>query len=127
MDCSPPGSSVHGILQARILEWAAISFSLFRYNSPMTQFIYLKSICHRVTTTTINFRQMLSLPKETTSPSAVIPYFLHSLQSLTTTHLFSVSNHLPFLGISPKQKHALYCPFFHSLADDTWVVSNLGT
>ena len=24
--CSPPGSSVHGILQARILEWAAISF-----------------------------------------------------------------------------------------------------
>ena len=27
MDCSPPGSSVHGILQARILEWVAISLS----------------------------------------------------------------------------------------------------
>ena len=27
MDCRPPGSSVHGILQARILEWVAISFS----------------------------------------------------------------------------------------------------
>ena len=27
MDWSPPGSSVHGILQARILEWAAIPFS----------------------------------------------------------------------------------------------------
>ena len=27
MDCSPPGSSVHGILQARIPEWAAIPFS----------------------------------------------------------------------------------------------------
>ena len=27
MDDSPPGSSVHGILQARILEWVAISFS----------------------------------------------------------------------------------------------------
>ena len=27
VDCSPPGSSVHGILQARILEWVAISFS----------------------------------------------------------------------------------------------------
>jgi len=25
MDCNPPGSSVHGISQARILEWAAIS------------------------------------------------------------------------------------------------------
>ena len=27
MDCSPPGSSVHGILQASILEWVAIHFS----------------------------------------------------------------------------------------------------
>ena len=27
MNCCPPGSSVHGILQARILEWVAISFS----------------------------------------------------------------------------------------------------
>ena len=27
MDCSPPGSSVHGISQARILKWVAISFS----------------------------------------------------------------------------------------------------
>ena len=26
VDCSPPGSSVHGIIQARILEWVAISF-----------------------------------------------------------------------------------------------------
>ena len=28
MDCNPPGSSVHGILQARILEWVAISLQL---------------------------------------------------------------------------------------------------
>ena len=27
VDCSPPGSSVRGILQARILEWVAVSFS----------------------------------------------------------------------------------------------------
>ena len=27
MDCSLPGSSVHGILQARVLEWVATSFS----------------------------------------------------------------------------------------------------
>ena len=27
MDCSPPGSAVHGISQARILEWAVTSFS----------------------------------------------------------------------------------------------------
>ena len=28
MDCSPPGSSVHGIFQARVLEWGAIVFSM---------------------------------------------------------------------------------------------------
>ena len=27
MDCSPPGSSVHGIFQARVLEWGATAFS----------------------------------------------------------------------------------------------------
>ena len=27
MDCSPPGFSIHGILQARVLEWGAIAFS----------------------------------------------------------------------------------------------------
>ena len=27
MNCSPPGSSVHGIFQARVLEWGAIAFS----------------------------------------------------------------------------------------------------
>ena len=32
MDCSLPGSSVHGILQARILEWVAMPFS--RESSP---------------------------------------------------------------------------------------------
>ena len=31
VDCSPPGSSVNGILQARILEWVAISFSRGSY------------------------------------------------------------------------------------------------
>ena len=30
MDCSPPGSSVHGILQARVREWVAISLSVIK-------------------------------------------------------------------------------------------------
>ena len=29
MDCSVPGSSVHGIFQARVLEWGVIAFSVF--------------------------------------------------------------------------------------------------
>ena len=43
MDCSPPGCSVHGIFQARILEWVAIPFSLFIVVDmliPNSQFIY---------------------------------------------------------------------------------------
>ena len=28
MDCSPPGSSVHGVFQAKVLEWSAIAFSV---------------------------------------------------------------------------------------------------
>ena len=33
MDCSLPGSSIHGIFQARVLEWGAIAFSRANTNS----------------------------------------------------------------------------------------------
>ena len=39
MDCSPPGSSVHGIFQAKVLEWGAIAFS---GNVPLVSLIFLK-------------------------------------------------------------------------------------
>ena len=34
MDCSPPGSSVHGVFQARVLEWGAIRNSLICLEIP---------------------------------------------------------------------------------------------
>ena len=34
MDCDPPGSSVHGIFQARVLEWVAIAFSTQKPRGP---------------------------------------------------------------------------------------------
>ena len=34
MDCSPSGSSIHGIFQARVLEWGAIAFSEFSLRDP---------------------------------------------------------------------------------------------
>ena len=37
IDGSPPGSSVSGILQARTLEWVAISFSMWHYVLPEMQ------------------------------------------------------------------------------------------
>ena len=33
MDCSPPGSSIHGIFQARVLEWGAIAFSNYYWRT----------------------------------------------------------------------------------------------
>ena len=67
MDCSPPGSSIHGIFQAGILEWVTISYSrgifLIQGSNP--------SLLHLVC------RQMNSLP-------------LNQLGSLTSSSLFSI-------------------------------------
>ena len=41
MDCSLPGSSVHGIFQARVLEWGAIAFSDFIISASEYRFIGL--------------------------------------------------------------------------------------
>ena len=41
MDCSPPGSSVHGIFQARVLEWGAIAFSVPASPVPYSQLTFL--------------------------------------------------------------------------------------
>ena len=46
MDCSLPGSSVHGILQARILEWFAISFS--RGSSQPRDWTYISCIGRKI-------------------------------------------------------------------------------
>ena len=57
MDCSPPGSSVHGILQARILEWVAVSFS--RGTSRLrdrTQVSCIASRCFNLWATTLILR-----------------------------------------------------------------------
>ena len=43
MDCSPPGPSIHGILQARVLEWVAIAFSR-RMNKLVKKITILENI-----------------------------------------------------------------------------------
>ena len=55
MDCSLPGSSVHGIFPARVLEWVAIAFSLkpnyqpvifsFRTKLPYGKLIVWRNCC----------------------------------------------------------------------------------
>ena len=55
MDCSPPGSSLHGIFQARVLEWGSIAFSEYyteQYKikingAAFTVFIIIKMVCNK--------------------------------------------------------------------------------
>ena len=49
MDCSPPGSSVHGIFQARVLEWLAIAFSMTNLDS-ILKMSTLTKLIHRFNT-----------------------------------------------------------------------------
>jgi len=47
MDCSLPGSSVHGIFQARVLEWGAIAFSTVEYHpaTKMNKILLFATTC----------------------------------------------------------------------------------
>ena len=71
MDCTPPGSSVHGILQARILEWIAISFCR-RLSGPrdQTQVSCTAGRCFSIWTT-----REAQLPIQ--SFSAILTSFMH--------------------------------------------------
>ena len=73
IDCSLPGSSIHGIFQARVLEWVAIAFSAFYLGNALNlvtafQRIQLRSekytseeICHANATLTKSWRLIFSV------------------------------------------------------------------
>ena len=44
MDCSLPGSSVHGIFQTRVLEWGAITFSVHHYSVQFSRSVVSDSL-----------------------------------------------------------------------------------
>ena len=71
MDCSLPGSSVHGLLQAGILEWVAISFSR-ESSQPRDRTQVFRTAGRRFT-----IREMLNHPAFPGSPtSQVMMYYL---------------------------------------------------
>ena len=72
MDCSLPGSSIHGIFQARLLEWGAIAFSKI---TPIGLTYLINGSLYLLTT---------------------FVHFTHSLP-LATTNLFSVNSVFSFL------------------------------
>ena len=63
MDCSLPGSSVHGIDQARILEWVAISFSRrSSWSRDWTLVSHIVGRCFTVWATRIDVYSLKKLP-----------------------------------------------------------------
>ena len=92
IDCSPPGSSVHGILQARILEWVAIPFSRGSYQPRnWTQVSYTAGRFFTLWPTKQAPLYHLPTPKLAT----------HSINYLPTNHLYhlAVSNILVHIHI----------------------------
>ena len=93
MDCSPPGSSFHGILQVRILEWVAISFS--RGSSWPSDWTWVSRIAGRRLTawaTTcktfavicrIPFQSLVLLSRISLFQSTLLSLFSHSVTSDT--------------------------------------------
>ena len=76
MDCSPPGSSIHGIFQTRVLEWVAIAF-LGYYNSMRG----LRSVAQSCLT--------LCDPMNCSTPGLPVH---HQLPKFTQTHVHRVSD-----------------------------------
>ena len=73
MDCGPPGSSVHGILQARRLEWVAISYSIFVLFLMTAILASLK--CHFIVVLTA-FHWLLAMSSNLSLPVAICISFL---------------------------------------------------
>ena len=103
MDCSLPGSSIHGIFQARVVEWGAIAFSVSNANNHWQIFSLLFSLVSPIFTIFLCIIQS-TLPDLTYPYNAItfldsclllihfdyhIHMFNHSLTSLTLPALVS--------------------------------------
>ena len=87
MDCSPPGSSVHGILQARILEWIAISFS--RGSSWPKNLIWVSCISGRLFTIWATREAKFKITYFKTLTTLIPSPKFSSVQSLSRVQLFA--------------------------------------
>ena len=118
-DCSPPGSSVHGVFQARVLEWVAIAFSeiqttifkiekqqsLTAYDGESYSIYYNKSQWKKnIYITSVQFSSVAQLcPTLCDSMDCSTPGFPvhHQLPEFIQTHIHQVSdpsNHLILCG-----------------------------
>ena len=87
MDCSLPGSSVHGILQARLLEWVAISFSrgIFLTQGSNTGLLHRREILYHLCAVYLVAQSCLTFcdPMDCSTPGLPVH---HQLPEFTQTH-----------------------------------------
>ena len=107
MDRSPPSSSVHGMFQARILEWVAISSSLPRQTTPLLHVWVIRQINHSPTQDNSEGPCQLLTPFRMLTPSwnyitAEILYLLNPASSFAfySPPLSSPPHPLPFSSFS---------------------------
>ena len=110
MDCGPPGSSVHGIFQARILEWIAISFS--RGSSQARDQTQVSCIASRVFTVWLGQTLAIRKNPQSIKPSVYLksPNF-HSDKTSGITHfstfIYSWETEAPRKGMMAEELHLL--------------------
>ena len=87
MDCSPPGSSTHGIFQARVREWGAIAFSVMLHGKT---FLFIHIIYKSLHLLTPNSYSIPTLP--------TCPLVTTGLFSMERTKFFMFIYHLNHYG-----------------------------
>ena len=126
MDCSLPGSSIHGISQARVLKWVAIAFStgaiLFGFKSWLQSCLTSVSLHFLTCTVEIILSNMKS---EVTAPFAwvlVHKSFVCALQESVSPVLWKFCNQIPLASkvkFSGGSKSLCYIPRLGNLL---WVL-----
>ena len=85
VDCSLPGSSAHGIFQARVLQWVAIAFSKITQScSQSSSFTYSEGSDSGLSGRLKQIKLSLSWPK--TAPGILVAYFPNSCISAVAQH-----------------------------------------
>ena len=101
MDCSPPGSSVHGIFQARILEWVAISSSRDQVQVLCVSSQLAKNL-PAMTVTLLWFLVRKLHWRRDKLPTPVLLGFAHGSDGKES---FCNAGSIPDLGRSPERRH----------------------
>ena len=106
MDCSPPGSSIHGIFQARVLEWGAIAFPSPSSKYRLVCLLLLSHVCVHIYVYICMHTRMCTHACTHTHTHTLPPTSVEAkAPSLHTRQLCSDSTTFPAMSESVVKKH----------------------